>query len=161
MIRCTFYLNGSSLSTLSCPGVGFFPAYSGNSGLHRNNPDSTNVKNIGPLPPGKYYIVSRPLGGIRTMVYDYFSSQISGSDRDVWFALFREDGQVDDITFFESVSRGQFRLHPAGYEGVSNGCITLPGKSHYMLLRDALLSEHNAVMKVTSSLTAYGTIQVY
>ena len=106
MIRCTFYLNGGSLSTLSCPGVGFFPAYSGNSGLHRNNPDSTNVKNIGPLPPGKYYIVSRPLGGIRTMVYDYFSSQISSSDRDVWFALFREDGQVDDITFFESVSRG-------------------------------------------------------
>ncbi|MEJ1604804.1 DUF2778 domain-containing protein, partial [Escherichia coli] len=86
-------------------------------------------------------MVSRPLGGIRTMVYDYFSSQISSSDRDVWFALFREDGQVDDITFFESVSRGQFRLHPAGYEGVSNGCITLPGKSHYMLLRDALLSE--------------------
>ena len=55
MIRCTFHLNSGQLSTLSCPGVGFFPAYSGNAGENRNNPGKTGVPEKGPLPPGKYY----------------------------------------------------------------------------------------------------------
>lgn len=61
MIHCTFRLNGNALSNLSCTGIGFFPAYSGNTGQHRNNPDSVAIKDIGALPPGKYYIVDRPV----------------------------------------------------------------------------------------------------
>ncbi|WP_034455618.1 DUF2778 domain-containing protein [Buttiauxella noackiae] len=158
MIRCTFHLNGAALSTLSCPGVGFFPAYSGNAGPMRNNPDSIKVKDVGPLPPGQYYIVSRGRGGIGTMVNDLIASEYTGSDRGVWFTLYRNDSQIDDHTFIEEVQRGNFRLHPAGYEGRSNGCITLPRKPDFMLLRESLLK--TAAFKVTASLTAFGTIQV-
>lgn len=44
MIRCTFHLNGGQMSTLSCPGIGFFPAYSGHAGGKRNNPDAITLK---------------------------------------------------------------------------------------------------------------------
>lgn len=159
MIQCTFRLNGFGLSNLSCPGIGFFPAYSGNAGAHRNNPDSVSIQGTGPLPPGRYYIVDRPRGGVGSFVMDAFASKISGSDRDHWFALFRDDGSVDDVTFINGVSRGLFRLHPAGYEGTSNGCITLPSPSHFRILREAIL--RTPTYLVSGSLRAYGTIQVY
>lgn len=159
MIRCTFMLNGSGLSTLSVPGVGFFPAYSGNAGEHRNNPDSVAVPQVGPLPPGKYYIVDRPTGGRMGFLHDEFNSVISGSDRSLWFGLYREDCNLDDITFIDRVERGKFRLHPAGYSGVSEGCITLPNHSHYAILLKALLK--TATVNVSVSLMAYGTVQVY
>jgi len=158
MIRCTFHLNGGQMSTLSCPGVGFFPAYSGNAGTHRNNPDSVAIRDVGPLPQGKYFIVTRPTG-LLSPLKDYFSSQLSGSDRDLWFGLFREDSQIDDTTLIEGMSRGSFRLHPAGYQGISNGCITLASRCHFLVLRAALLNTAPAM--VTASLTAYGTVQVF
>jgi hypothetical protein len=117
------------------------------------------IVNEGPLPFGKYYIVDRPRGGIRTRVEASVNSLMSGSDRSLWFRLYREDGNVDDITFIDQVRCGEFRLHPAGYSGVSEGCITLPNHSHYAILRDALLK--TAQIKISASLTAYGTIQVY
>ncbi|WP_313449212.1 tlde1 domain-containing protein, partial [Atlantibacter hermannii] len=52
-----------------------------------------------------------------------------------------------------------FRLHPAGYQGISKGCITLPSKNHYTILRNALLS--TASVMISASLRAYGTVQVY
>ena len=159
MIQCTFHLNGFGLSNLSCPGIGFFPAYTGNAGGHRNNPDSVSVLNVGPLPPGRYYIVDRPQGGRLGWFRDYVESELSGSDRDVWFGLFRDDGAIDDYTFIEEVRRGNFRLHPAGYRGVSNGCITLPSPSHYAILRTALLNTPTLVL--SGGLRAYGTIHVY
>lgn len=159
MIKCTFHLNGKSLSNLSCPGIGFFPAYSGNAGVHRNNPNSVKIPNIGPLPPGKYYIVSRPTGGLRTVISDWAASKYSGSDRALWFALFREDDEINDWTFIDKVERGNFRLHPAGYRGISEGCITLASPGHYEIVRSALLKTSTKL--VSSSLTAYGTIQVY
>lgn len=159
MIRCLFRLNGQGMSTLVCPGIGFFPAYSGYEGEHRNNPDSMAIKKIGPLPPGRYYIVDRPTGGLRSKAIAKFDSWASGSDRDVWFGLFKDDASIDDDTFVESVGRGQFRLHPAGRRGVSEGCITLPNHSQYAMLRNALLRAPK--FRVTSTLLAYGTVQVY
>ncbi len=50
MIRCTFHLNSGQLSNLSCPGIGFFPAYSGNKGAMRNNPNDSGIQDVGPLP---------------------------------------------------------------------------------------------------------------
>ncbi|ASI57547.1 DUF2778 domain-containing protein [Raoultella ornithinolytica] len=158
MIRCTFCLNGNQLSNLSCPGIGFFPAYSG-TGTSRNDPDAVAVPSIGPLPTGLYYIVTRGTGGVVTMVSDSLASFISGSDRSIWFALYRHDSQIDDYTFIGHVRRGNFRLHPAGYQGVSEGCITLPRLSDFMLLRAALLN--TPTIQVTASLTAFGTVQVY
>jgi hypothetical protein len=159
MLRCLFHLNGGSLSTLSVPGVGFFPAYSGNAGPYRNNPDAADIKNVGPLPPGRYFIVNRPTT-LLSPVYDAPKSFFSGSDRSLWFGLFRDDGSIDDVTLYKNVQRGSFRLHPAGYQGISNGCITLASRCHYEILRNALLSEHNAKIRI-QSLIAYGTVQVY
>ncbi|WP_374440835.1 DUF2778 domain-containing protein [Pseudomonas panipatensis] len=159
MIRCTFHLNGGRLSILSCPGIGFFPAYSGNAGNTRNNPEAIAMKDVGPLPPGKYYIVNRGVGGFATSARDWFLSSYTGSDRSIWFALYRNDDKIDDQTFIDDVHRGQFRLHPAGYSETSNGCITLQNISDFRSLREALLN--TATFKLSASLNAYGTIQVY
>lgn len=158
MIHSTFFLNGNQLSNWCCPGIGFFPAYSG-TGSSRNNPADVAVPSIGPLPPGLYYIVTRGTGGLLTGLSDALASFISGSDRSLWFALYRHDAQIDDLTFIGEVERGHFRLHPAGYKGVSEGCITLPRLSDFMILRDALLG--TPTLQVTGSLTAFGTVQVY
>lgn len=158
MLYCTFRLNGSDLSNLSCPGVGFFSAYSGNSGPHRNNPDSVTLKGTGPLPPGKYYIVERPRS-IGTRIKDIAASKFTGSDHSIWFGLYRVDKHIDDVTFINDVERGNFRLHPAGYEGISNGCITLPSSSDFGILRQALLNTPKEI--ISDSLFAFGTIQVY
>lgn len=45
MIQCTFHLNGNQLSNLSCPGIGFFPAYSG-TGTSRNNANDIAIPSI-------------------------------------------------------------------------------------------------------------------
>lgn len=158
MIKCTFRLNGAGISTLSCPGVGFFPAYSGNP-EQRNDPEQTTVKDIGPLPPGRYYIVARPVGGLMFKQRDWVKSIVSGSDHESWFALFRDDNLIDDTTFIEDVERGNFRLHPAGYRGISNGCITFTSKAHFAILRDALLITTTAM--VSPTMKAFGTVQVY
>ena len=159
MIRCTFHLNGGQLSTLSCPGLGFFPAYSGNAGPNRNNPDAVAIPKVGPLPPGLYYIVIRPRGGLKARWKDTIKELESGSNRDFWFALYRADEHIDDITFIDNVERGSFRLHPAGQSGISNGCITLPNHAHNTILMHALLA--SGAMMITSELKALGTIQVY
>ena len=159
MIRCTFYLNGGQLSTLSCPGVGFFPAYSGHAGTTRNNPDTVAIKKKGPLPPGRYYIVARPRGGLLSRWHDMIKELESSSNRDHWLALYRDDNDVNDSTFIENVERGAFRLDPAGSSGISEGCITLPSHAHYRILHHALLSSMPGL--ITAELSAFGTIQVY
>lgn len=93
------------------------------------------------------------------MIQDWAASEYTGSDRSIWFALYREDGKIDDWTFIDNVERGRFRLHPAGYQGISQGCITLPSRAHFAILREALLK--TPTLQVTSMLTAYGTVQVY
>lgn len=87
------------MSTLSCPGLGFFPAYSGNADPNRNNPDAVAIPKVGPLPPGLYYIVTRPRGGLKARWKDTIKELESGSNRDFWFALYRADEHIDDITF--------------------------------------------------------------
>ena len=159
MIQCIFHLNGGQLSTLSCPGIGFFSAYSGHSGPHRNNPDSIATLKKGPLPPGKYYIVTRPRGGFKSHWTDMIHGLESGSDRDLWFALYKDDEKIDDFTFISDVERGRFRLHPAGNSGISEGCITLPNHSDYAILLMAIL--RSPAMLITAQLKAFGTIQVY
>lgn len=104
-----------------------------------NNPDMANVPKTGPLPPGRYYILLRERGGWYSQTRDSINAFFTGSDRSEWFALYRDDGTINDETFYEGVRRGEFRLHPIGPSGLSQGCITLYSQSHFDILAAALL----------------------
>ncbi|MGN2450421.1 tlde1 domain-containing protein [Klebsiella electrica] len=89
-------------------------------------------------------------------VSDWLSGNLHRNDSR---ATFSGNGMIDDLTWVGEVQRGHFRLHPAGYKGVSEGCITLPRLSDFMLLRAALLN--TPTIQEAASLTAFGTVQVY
>ena len=62
-------------------------------------------------------------------------------------------------TFIEGVRRGNFRLHPIGPRGLSEGCITLSHITDFDYLRNRLLK--TSMINVPGSLLmAYGTIRV-
>ena len=158
-----FLVNNAPLSPLTIFGVGTFNAFSGN-GQYRNRGGCTMVPDNGPIPAGKYWIVQRPTGGVRSAVetwlkdeFNYYSSH--PTDHSEWFALYRDDGLVDDYTWINGVRRGNFRLHPAGGRGLSLGCITLPSRTDFVRIRTALL--HTMTVPVrNSALKAYGSIEV-
>ncbi|EOE6864824.1 DUF2778 domain-containing protein [Cronobacter dublinensis] len=158
LLRCTFRLNGNNYGTLSCPGVGFFSAFSG-SGSAINLADKTMLKNIGPLPCGRYYIVLRGRGGTFAQARDKANAFFTGSDRSTWFALYRDDGKIDDSTFINGVQRGMFRLHPIGPSGLSKGCITLYSQQDFDILAKAIL--RTSGQYVGNYLIAHCVIQVY
>jgi hypothetical protein len=112
MIECTFELNGKEMSSFKVRTFSF-PAFSGLADAV-NRRELACVASVGPIPPGRYYVVDRPsgfLGAIRNFR--------SGKGR--WFALYAIDGKIDDETFCEHVSRARFRLHPNGPMGMSQG----------------------------------------
>lgn len=47
-------------------------------------------------------------------LYDFVKDQASGVHHEDWFALYRDDGQIDDYTVINGVRRGNFRIHPNG-----------------------------------------------
>ena len=83
----------------------------------------------------------------------------SNSERDQWFALYRNDKVVSDHTFVNGVQRGNFRLHPNGRFGVSEGCITLLSRDQFDKLRTWLLSQKPEMVPGTS-IPYYGTVTV-
>lgn len=157
-ITCYFSLNGMPMSLLTCCGIGIFPAFSGQR-YGRNNASLTAVKNVGAIPQGYYYIVGRQSGGrlgdLREAVLKYGYS----TDRLEWFALYRADGKIDDWTFINGVKRGNFRLHPIGPMGLSEGCITLSYTTDFDYIRNQLLKT-SMINVPGSQMKAYGTIQV-
>ena len=111
----------------------------------------------------RFYVINIAWAEIFTIQRSHWHDMIHGlesrSDRDLWFAIYRDDGNIDDFTFINDVERGHFRLHPAGKSGIGDGCITLPNHSNYAILMQALL---NSLSKLVSSqLRAFGTMQVY
>jgi len=155
-----FVINDADYSPLSFPGLGTFLAFSGN-GAYRNRGGCGAIQNNGPLPAGKYYIVDRPSGSkanrLRAWAIDKFKSTFYYHvDHTEWFALYREDGKIDDQTFFNKVARGGFRLHPGT---ISDGCITLANQSDYNMMRNALYRASPIDVPGTN-LKAYGTIEV-
>ncbi|TDN61769.1 DUF2778 domain-containing protein [Paraburkholderia sp. BL10I2N1] len=158
-----FIIDNQWLAPLTIFGVGTFNAYSGNA-QYRNRGGCTAVPENGPLPAGKYWIVPRPTGGVRSAVetwlkdeFNHYSSR--PTDHSEWFALYRDDGKIDDYTWIDGVRRGNFRLHPAGGRGLSLGCITLPSRTDFLRIRTALL--HTKTIPVrNSALNAYGSIEV-
>lgn len=157
-IECTFTLNGMPSSILHCKDVGNFPAYSGQK-YGRNNETMTGRENIGPIPKGRYYILSRQSGGRMRLLYDLALRYGYGTNRDEWFALYRDDGRIDDYTFEKGIKRGQFRLHPSGPRGLSEGCITLNHIPDFNYLRAKLLS--TSMIKIPgNNMSAFGTVRV-
>ncbi|WP_063533136.1 DUF2778 domain-containing protein [Burkholderia sp. MSMB1589WGS] len=157
-ISCTFALNNQKFSTLQCPGVGAFPAFSG-TGKGRDNPAAVATKDVGPLPPGRYYIVDRESGGRLGNIRDFVLEHFYGTDRTTWFALYRADGQIDDWTFINGVRRGSFRLHPNGPRGLSEGCVTLVNPQDFVKLRAALKATPMISVPGFAG-RAYGTVDV-
>jgi hypothetical protein len=84
---------------------------------------------------------------------------VNQTDRGKWFALYRDEGSVDDWTFINGVGRGHFRLHPHGLANVSEGCITLTDPPAYYRLRDRLLRAAPIAIPGGKAF-AYGTVQV-
>ncbi|WP_459622928.1 DUF2778 domain-containing protein [Burkholderia sp. 3C] len=158
-----FIVNNAPLVPLTIYGVGTFMAFSGE-GIYRNSGGCTGIVGNGPLPHGRYWIVDRPKGGVRSQLgawsKDLGNSLIGKPTHHAeWFALYRCDGQIDDWTWIHGVKRGNFRLHPTGGAGHSFGCITLPSQSDFQAIRRAFLNT-KTIPAGRSGLDAYGWIEV-
>jgi hypothetical protein len=79
--------------------------------------------------------------------------------RDEWFALYADDGTIDDQTFIHSVRRGEFRLHPLGPRRMSTGCVVLQYASEFALLRTHLRAAPPAYI-ASIGIRTYGTLSV-
>lgn len=158
-----FIINNAESSSLAIYGVGSFMAFSGN-GIYRNRGGCFAIPDNGPLPPGKYWIVDRPGGGFLSRVYTLAKDiptwmTDTPTDHSEWFALYRDDGKIDDFTWVNGVTRGSFRLHPIGPLGISQGCITLQHHSDFTMIRNAFASTDKIPVRSTG-LQAYGWIEV-
>lgn len=127
---CTFKLNGQPMSAITVRSRSY-PAFSG-MGKDANKKASACIKGAGPIPPGTYYIVDRPTGGLFGDIRAWLGN------KGEWFALFADDGSVDDSTLCDRVFRGNFRLHPKGPLGRSEGCITVNTAEDFGAIRDQL-----------------------
>ncbi|RDS79081.1 DUF2778 domain-containing protein [Dyella monticola] len=158
-----FIIDNKPVLTLTIFGVGAFQAFSGNN-IYRNRGGCTAVPDNGPIPTSRYWVVDRPMGGIRSRaiawVKDAAGSRLGPSPhRDEWFALYRDDSKIDDYTWVDGVERGNFRLHPMGGRGISLGCITLSSYSDFQTIRRAFLNT-SMIPAGNSTLSAYGLIEV-
>lgn len=158
-----FMVNNAPLSPLTIFGVETFMAFSGNA-IYRNRGGCTAIPDNGPIPAGKYWIVDRPTGGLLSQAEawakDVVNSALNApSNHSEWFALYRDDGLIDDYIWVSGVKRGNFRLHPVGGAGRSLGCITLPSNAGFQAIRRALLHT-NTIFAGNSGLKAYGWIEV-
>jgi hypothetical protein len=132
-ISCVFTLNNKTTSTLVCSGYGTVEAYSGQL-EGRDNPDKISMPDIGPVPPGTYYLVDRHSGGRLGWLWDDLSaSGFTSSDHTKWFALWHP--LTGDSTIVHGVRRGAFRLHPEGPRRLSEGCITVVNSAEFELLQ--------------------------
>ncbi|RQZ65528.1 DUF2778 domain-containing protein [Burkholderia glumae] len=157
LAQCSFTLNGLRISSLICDGR-IYPAFSGEKG-HENKPSDTALVKIGPLPKGSYYIVDRQSGGRLGWLWDTAATLLNNSHRDNWFALYRNDGAIDDWTYVNGIKRGNFRLHPVGRAAISEGCITLTSPTQFDQLRTYLKSQAPQTIPGTT-IKYYGTVEV-
>lgn len=103
--------------------------------------------------------MDRGSGGLFSHIRDFLADLANRTERRKWFALYRDDGNVDDWTFIDDVARGLFRLHPHGTSKVSKGCITLADPPGFYRLRDRLLHATPVAIPGGSGF-AYGTVEV-
>jgi len=151
MLTCMFELNDKPISALKVGSLSF-PAFSG-LGDHANKRTKACVKGVGPIPPGSYYVFDRQSGGTLGPVRDFFSGRTD------WFALYAADGRIDDETFCNEVKRGNFRLHPKGALGRSEGCVVIEKLSDYQHLH-AVIKSAKTMDVPGSKLKAYAVLVV-
>jgi hypothetical protein len=147
----TFELNGKPMSALKID-TRSFPAFSG-LGDHANKRQFVCVKGLGPIPPGSYFVVDRQSGGLLGPLRELFT------DKGDWLALYADDGFVDDETLCDQVKRGNFRIHPKGPLGRSEGCITIESRADFNAVR-ALIRAAVAEQIPGSQLKAYAKVVV-
>jgi Protein of unknown function (DUF2778) len=148
MFHCGFKLNDQPMSALKFAGLSV-PAFSG-LGSHVNKRAMACAKDLGPIPPGRFYIVDRPTGGRMGAIRNWW--------RGHWFALYAADGRVNDETWCDGVMRGNFRLHPKGPRGISQGCVTLENACDFSHISAMLQSVRPTV--VAGVVGAYGVLTV-
>jgi hypothetical protein len=128
--------------------------------LHgRDNPGEVATPNVGPIPPGVYYIVDRQSGGRLGWFYDEVSrAGFVSTDHTKWFALLHP--RTGDATMINGVRRGAFRLHPEGVQGLSEGCITVVNPAEFELLQRHIRKYPPQLLIPGNKLKAYGTVEV-
>lgn len=151
MYQCSFELNDKPMSIFKI-GAQQFAAFSGLA-PYVNKRIAVCTPSLGPIPPGTYYIVDRESGGFFGWLYDMFGQ------RGDWFALYANDGKIDDETYCNEVKRGSFRLHQKVGRGISKGCITIDRQSDFNLIR-ALLKGSLREEIPGSEFKAYGKVCV-
>ena len=152
MFDCSFELNNNPMSVFKL-GVHSFPAFSG-TGININKRSAACIIGYGPIPPGKYYICDRQSGGFLGPLWD----RVKGHTN--WFALYADDGQVDDITYCNEVERGNFRLHPKVGLGISKGCITIESHADFNHIR-VILKSVKPLKVPNTDILAYGNVVVW
>lgn len=155
---CFFRLNRKRMSILQCLDLGSMMAFSWN-GKFVNDPDATAIPNNGPLPHGTYYILDRQSGGRLGAVVDTMNDLANGTQRQDWFSLYAATPPASDFLTIKGVRRGNFRIHPVGYWGVSEGCITLPNIENFYTFRTWLTSHATSKIPGTE-IDHYGTVTV-
>ena len=156
MLQCSFKLNSQSTSEFKI-GALSFAAFSGKEG-YTNKPSLMCTPGYGAIPIGRYYIFDRQSGGILGPLKDWLD--MNGNHKSEWYALYAIDGSIDDDkTLCEKIVRGQFRLHPKGRLGISEGCITIENMNDWTRIR-AIFSDTPKVPVPGSSLKAYAELIV-
>jgi hypothetical protein len=151
MHACRFTLNNQPMSAFEIAGRSY-PAFSGLD--HYINQRAQHcTKDLGPIPIGTYYVVDRESGGRLGWLRDLQAR------RHEWFALYADDGKIDDRTFCNGVQRGEFRLHAKAGFGISKGCIVLDRKADFDIVRGMLLGTKNTFIPGTPIRT-YGKVTV-
>ncbi|CAN7243865.1 DUF2778 domain-containing protein [Trinickia sp. LjRoot230] len=112
-----------------------------------------------PPSEGTYYIVARPNGGKHQALVETLEDIANGTHRAQWFALFHEGSPPTDFMTINGIRRGRFRLHPVGYWGRSEGCITLPHPSQFDTLRK-WLTAHPPENIPGTQIPSYGKVIV-
>lgn len=157
-VRCTFSLNNKDRSELYFSGYGTVSAFSGHDG-GRDNPEAVSVPNVGPLPPGMYYLVDRQSGGHLGWLYDLLRQFGYGTtDHTKWFTLW--NAKSGDMTFIEGVKRGHFRLHPTGDFRLGEGCITVVSPMEFERLSRHIRASPPTLNVPGAQFKAYGTVEV-
>jgi hypothetical protein len=102
--------------------------YSGVTGIYRNNPAQTGVKNYGPIPEGTWYLteVTQSKGPATIVLVAAQRSQLKGRDDD-------------------------FRIHgDNSYEQASAGCIIMKEREYRERIARSILNGKNPVLYVTA-----------
>ncbi|MDY7579687.1 DUF2778 domain-containing protein [Herbaspirillum sp. RTI4] len=151
MIECSFELNNKPMSVFKCGGKSF-PAFSGLQ-AYANRRAFACVTDVGPIPPGAYYIIDRQSGGILGPLRDMVSGQKD------WFSLYGIDNNIDDEVYCNQVARGNFRLHPKGVYGISKGCITIEAIDDFQVIKN-ILKKSMQIEIPGKHILAYGKVSV-